>query len=67
MNRLDLKVLLVNDNDVECKTDHDLTKMTVANLNFIPSDLDGYDMIIYQGTKGTKVLRSKHTKTGIIG
>lgn len=66
MKREVAKLLVVDDNDVECKTDSKLEKMTIGNLNFIPKDLDKFDMIIYQGKRGTKILKSKYSITGIV-
>ena len=61
MTRLQMNTLLVNDNDLECDCkDLKLENMTVSNLSFISSDLDKFDLIIYNGKRGTKILRSKH-------
>ena len=48
MKREVAKLLVVDDNDVECKTDSKLEKMTIGNLNSILKDLDKFNMIIYQ-------------------
>jgi hypothetical protein len=61
-----MKTLLVNDNDVTCKTESDLSGMSMNSLNFIPRDLEEYDLIVYQGKRGTKVLKSTVFKTGEI-
>ena len=67
MDRRLIKTLIVNDDDMNCdcstKTIEDIT---ILNVGFSVSVLDSFDMIIYDGTKGTKVLKSVYTKTGII-
>lgn len=65
MNRYNLKTLVLGDHDVECKTD-DISKMGLGNTNFIPADLDRYDLIVYQGKLGTKILKSKYFTPGLI-
>ena len=61
------KLLIVDDNDVQCKTPDDLEPMTLNNLNFLPADIEKFDIIVYQGKRGTKVLKSAFfKKTGII-
>ena len=67
MDRRLIKTLIVNDDDMNCdcstKTIEDIT---ILNVGFSVSVLDSFDMIIYDGTKGTKILKSVYTKTGII-
>ena len=67
MDRRLIKTLIVNDDDMNCdcstKTIEDIT---ILNVGFSVSVLDSFDMIIYDGTRGTKVLKSVYTKTGII-
>lgn len=61
MNRKLLNTLIVDDNDLECDCkDLKLEDMTITNLSFISSDLDKFDLIIYSGKRGTKILRSKY-------
>ncbi len=66
MNRQTIKLLVVDDNDVHCKTPTSLTHMNLDSLNFIPADLDKYDMIVYQGKRGMKILKSRYTDTGTL-
>jgi hypothetical protein len=66
MNRYNPKLLVVNDNDVHCKTLDDLGPMTLDNLNFLPKDVEKFDLIVYQGKRGTKILKSEFFRTGII-
>lgn len=60
MKRIVLQTLVVDDNDLECKKSKE--EMTVEDiklesLGFILSDLDKYDLIVYKGRLGKKVLR----------
>lgn len=66
MNRYNPKLLVVDDHDVHCKTPEDLEPMTLDNLNFLPADIEKFDLIVYQGKRGTKILKSAFFKTGII-
>lgn len=62
-----IKTLLVNDEDLNCDCkDKTIEDITVANVGFSVSIIDSFDLIIYEGSKGTKILKSKYTKTGII-
>lgn len=62
-----IKTLLVNDEDLNCDCkDKTIEDITVANIGFSVSIIDSFDLIIYEGSKGTKILKSKYTKTGII-
>ena len=55
-----MNVLILDDNDMNCdckdKTLDDLN-ITMIGLNL--SSLDKFDLIIYKGNKGTKILRGK--------
>lgn len=58
MRRLSLSTLLVDDNDLDCKKkEPTLNDIRVDALGFVISDLDKYDLIVYKGRLGTKVLR----------
>lgn len=62
-----IKTLLVNDEDLNCDCkDKTIEDITIANVGFSVSIIDSFDLIIYEGSKGTKILKSKYTKTGII-
>ena len=42
--------------------------LKITHLNFQLKDLDEFDLIIYSGKRGTKILKSKYFKSGkIIG
>lgn len=60
MNRRVLNTLIVDDNDLDCKkksTEITLDDINLGSLGFIAQDLEKYDLIIYQGTRGRKILR----------
>lgn len=60
MKRLTALTLIVDDNDLECKKDRSevrLEDIKLSSVGFVASDLDRYDMIIYLGRLGKKILR----------
>lgn len=60
MTRKDVKVLIVDDQDLDCrkkKEEITLEDVGINNIGFLLSDLDRYDIIIYKGKLGKKVLR----------
>lgn len=59
-----INILLVNDDDLDCKKDLTLDNMNIASLGFVFGDLTKYDLIVYSGSKGVKVLKSKFFKSG---
>lgn len=65
MERRSLNTLIVEDSDLDCNCDKvTLDNMTVVNLGFLPGDIEKFDLIIYEGTRGTKILKSKYTGNG---
>lgn len=60
-----MKTLFIDDNDLNCKCE-DLTlgELNITHVGFSSSLLDTFDMVIYSGKKGTKIIKSKYTKTG---
>ncbi len=59
--------LIVNDDDLACDCkDTTLENMTIGSLNFIMTDLEKFGLVVYQGKRGTKVLRSRHFSCGIV-
>lgn len=65
MERRSLNTLIVGDSDLDCNCDKvTLDNMTVVNLGFLPGDIEKFDLIIYEGTRGTKILKSKYTGNG---
>ena len=68
MDRRQMNALLVSDSDLDCDCqDTTIDNMTVANLGFVSADLEKFDLIVYSGKRGTKILRSKYFKAGKIG
>lgn len=68
MNRFTLKTLVVSDDDLNCTTGKiPLMGITTASLNFVDQDLREYDLIVYQGKKGCKILRNRAFRTGKVG
>lgn len=68
MDRRMICTLIVSDDELECKSQTlTLTDMNITHLSFQAKDLEKYDLIVYTGKKGTKILKSKYFKTGKIG
>lgn len=68
MNRFTLKTLVVNDDDLKCETGKiPLLALNLGHLNFVEKDLEGYDLIVYQGTKGCKILKNRAFRSGKVG
>lgn len=60
MIRKDVKVLIVDDQDLDCrkkKEEITLEDIGINNVGFLLSDLEKYNIIIYKGRLGKKVLR----------
>ncbi len=68
MDRLRIvKTLLVGDDELECNCkDKTIDDINISMLSFSPDDLKKYDLILYSGSKGTKLIKSTYTKTGKI-
>lgn len=68
MNKFTLKTLVVNDDDLNCSTEKvPLLGITTSSLNFVENDLKDYDLIVYQGRRGCKILRNRAFRTGKVG
>lgn len=68
MDRKSIKMLLVDDEDLNCEDKKiTLTDLNLLNLSFNSEDLKPFDLIVYKGKKGTKILRSRYFKSGKIG
>ena len=62
-----INTLIIGDNELECKCESKtIDDINITMVGFNIKDLDKYDMIIYDGSKGTKIIKSKYTKTGKI-
>lgn len=67
MDRRIKKVLILNDDDLNCNCkDKTLKDIGVEEIGLGIAIIQEQDLIIYSGTKGTKILWSKYTKTGIV-
>ena len=57
-----LSTLIVNDDDLECrkgkeKKEIKLEDIKLSSVGFVMNDLEKFDLIIYKGRLGKKVLR----------
>lgn len=57
---------MVNDDDLLCDPEHSLTlsDLRLTNVNPELGDLDPFDLVVYVGRKGTKILKSRAFRTG---
>lgn len=62
-----VETLLIGDNELECNCkDKTIDDINITMVALSPDTLKNYDLIIYSGTKGTKIIKSTYTKTGKI-
>ena len=67
MKKHELKLLILNDADMNCDTKTaDINKLGLEDIGLSMFAIQGYDMVIYEGIKGSKILKSKYTKKGVI-
>lgn len=67
MKKLNIKLLILSDEEMNCDTKQKtLENMGIENIGFSSLAIQGYDMIIYEGVKGSKILKSRYTKKGEI-
>lgn len=59
-------LLILGDDDMNCDTAEDISKMSLKHIGLSLLAIDKYDMVVYEGRKGSKILKSKYTKRGII-
>ena len=62
MERRMLNTLIVNDDDLECrkgkeKKEIKLEDIKLSSVGFVMNDLEKFDLIVYKGRLGKKVLR----------
>ena len=62
MERKMLSTLIVNDDDLECrkgkeKKEIKLEDIKLSSVGFVMKDLEKFDLIVYKGRLGKKVLR----------
>lgn len=63
MNRKLLNTLIVGDEDLECsckKEDLTIDSINLSNVGFITQDLEKYDLVVYKGSRGLKILKIKN-------
>ena len=57
--------LLIGDDELECNCkDKTIDDINISMVAFSPDTLKKYDLIIYSGLKGTKIVKSTYTVTG---
>ena len=62
-----IALLVLDDNDMNCDSKEiELEKLDLNNAGLSMLVLQNYDLVVYQGSKGSKILKSKYTKKGII-
>lgn len=67
MEQANVKLLVVNDDDMNCDISKDtIDSMNLSNVGFSNLVLDKYDMVVYVGAKGSKILKSRYTPLGLI-
>lgn len=62
MERRNLKTLIVNDDDLECRKNKPEKEITLddiklSSVGFLMEDMEQFDIIVYKGKLGKKVLR----------
>lgn len=59
--------LIVGDNELRCNCDEiTIDNLTITDLGLSLEVLKDFDLIIYSGVKGLKLIKSKWTGTGVI-
>lgn len=67
MKKYNLKLLILNDDDMNCDSKNtDINKLKLEDIGLSMFAIQQYDLVIYEGVKGSKILKSKYTKKGII-
>ena len=68
MEVVKMPTLIVGDNDLACDCkDTTLENMTLGSLNFIMADLSRFGVVVYEGKRGTKILKANHFSCGVVG
>jgi hypothetical protein len=61
MEKRMLKTLVVNDDDLICRGKKEkpieLEDIKLSSVGFIMSDLEQFDLIVYKGNRGKKILK----------
>ena len=62
-----INLLVLNDEDMNCGTpEKGIAGMSLEDIGFSMLAIEKYDMVIYEGKKGSKILKSRYTKKGEI-
>ena len=62
-----INTLFLDDEDMNCNcSQKSLEDISIIDVGFGISVLNSFSLIIYRGSKGTKILKSEYTKTGVI-
>lgn len=61
-----VQTLLIGDDELECNCAKTIDDINIGMIAFSPDTIAKYDLIIYSGSKGTKIVKSTYTKTGKI-
>ena len=62
MERKNLSTLIVNDDDLECRKNKEeksisLDDIKLSSVGFLMKDMEKFDLIVYKGKLGKKVLK----------
>jgi hypothetical protein len=67
LKKANIKLLILDDEDMNCDTKNSsIDKMSLENIGLSMFAIQDYDLVIYEGKKGSKILKSKYTKKGKI-
>lgn len=67
LKRANVKLLILGDEDMNCDSKNSsIDKMGIENIGLSMFAIQDYDLVIYEGKKGSKILKSKYTKKGKI-
>jgi hypothetical protein len=67
MMHKNLDTLIIGDDELECKCEgKSIDEINISSVGFSIETLEKFDLMIYQGKKGTKIIKSKYTNTGVI-
>ena len=68
MERRILNTIILSDDDLDCKENKvTLTDLSFNHLGINLEDLSKFDLVVYKGKKGTKILRSNCFRSGRVG
>ena len=58
MKRKMMNTLIVDDNDLNCKCEGlTLEEINLGKVGFVNVDLEKFDLIVYKGKRGKKILK----------